>query len=71
MLIKSYLCPDIHCENCAEKVKAALADLPVEGVDIVVDQSTVRVGLLDEHDDEMVKTCLTEAGFPPKEVLAP
>jgi copper chaperone CopZ len=69
VLIKTYICPDIHCENCAEKVKRALADAPVQGVDVLVDQMAVRVGLLDEHDDEMIKECLADAGFPPQEVL--
>jgi copper chaperone CopZ len=69
MTIKTYICPDIHCENCASKVRSALEKAPVQGVDILVDQQAVRVGLLDENDDDMIKQCLSNAGFPPSEVL--
>ena len=70
MTIKTYICPDIHCENCAERIQTALAEAPVQGVDVLPDQCAVRVGLLDEGDNDKIVQLLREAGFPPQEHLA-
>ena len=70
MVIKSYVCPDCRGEEDAARIREVLANLPLQGIDFLPQNCTVRIGLLDENDDDMVKACLTEAGFPPEEVTA-
>lgn len=69
MLIKTYKVPSIVGEQSAQCVLNSLQKLPVQGIDIDHEKHTVKVGLLEESDDELVKACLTECGFAPEEVL--
>lgn len=69
MLIKTYKVPSIVGEQSAQCVLNSLQKLPVQGIDIDHENHTVKVGLLEEGDDELVKSCLTECGFAPEEVL--
>lgn len=70
MVIKTYLCPNLDSEDDVQKIKEALANAPVNGVDVLLHEKAVRVGLNDEEDDDLIKCCLSDCGYAPKEVLA-
>jgi len=63
----TYTIEDMHCENCAEKIKNALENQSgVEDLQIELANKTIMV--LGEISPETVTSSLEEIGFNPKQV---
>ena len=63
----TYTIEDMHCENCAEKIKNALENQPgVEDLQIEIANKTITVS--GEIAPEAVTSSLEEIGFNPKPI---
>jgi copper chaperone CopZ len=63
-----FVAPDIHCEKCAGRVRAALQQIPgVQRVDVDVKTTTVRVGF-DENETSrpQIADAMAQAGYAPQ-----